>query len=448
MTREKPIELTFLVLDVFVIVASLWLGAVLREPIASVAPGLKPAVAWQEYVHLLLVFLPAWALFAERLDLCRTRLLAGSAVGLFRALVWTQVWGLVVIALILVGAQVPVNRSLIVAFMVLSTLLLVISKGLQRAWVLRHHGRAVALVLAPLSLERVADLDAVQGRELELLDTEGPDALTRRLEQGSVDEVVLSGAVSKEVLSALLEACERVGVPALVTTEIPDVGMLRTPRAETVGKVLYLRYEPYEPDVPARFLKEAFDRVVGLFALLVAAPLMVLLAIAVRIFPPGPVFFVQRRGGLNGRPFPMLKFRTMAVGAERRRQELLPANRMNGPVFKLTHDPRVTRMGRFLRRTSLDELPQLVNVVLGHMSLVGPRPLPVEETRALTGSQRRRLSVKPGLTGLWQVSGRNDVSFEKWMELDLWYVDNWSFGLDLAIILRTIPAMLTGRGAY
>ncbi|HET6897208.1 MAG TPA: sugar transferase, partial [Vicinamibacteria bacterium] len=182
-------------------------------------------------------------------------------------------------------------------------------------------------------------------------------------------------------------------------------------------------------------------------ALVVLAPVLLVLATLVKLTSRGPVLFTQERGGLNGRPFRMLKFRTMRVGAERERDQLLALNQMDGPVFKIDNDPRVTRFGRFLRRSSLDELPQLFNVLLGHMSLVGPRPLPVGETQGLYGPFRRRLSVRPGLTCLWQIRGRNDLSFQEWMALDLQYVDGWSLGLDLAILLRTVPALLSGRGA-
>jgi len=157
--------------------------------------------------------------------------------------------------------------------------------------------------------------------------------------------------------------------------------------------------------------------------------------------------FAQARAGLYGRPFRMLKFRTMRQGAEDEQGELLRSNEMSGPVFKLRDDPRVTRLGRFLRRTSLDELPQLLNVLTGSMSLVGPRPLPVSEQAAIRGWQRRRLTMKPGLTCLWQVAGRNDVDFVDWMLLDLQYIEQWSLWLDLLLLLKTLPVVLFGRGA-
>jgi len=214
-----------------------------------------------------------------------------------------------------------------------------------------------------------------------------------------------------------------------------------------VGPTLYLTYRTHEPELPSRFVKALIDRAAGLVMLLTTLPLMLLIALALKLTSRGPILFVQERGGLHGRPFRMLKFRTMRPGAEAERSALLAANEMDGPVFKIADDPRVTRLGRFLRRTSMDELPQLVNVIRGDMSLVGPRPLPVVETRELTGVHRRRLSMRPGITCLWQISGRNELGFQEWMALDLQYVDHWSLGLDLAILLRTLPALVSRRGA-
>ena len=178
-----------------------------------------------------------------------------------------------------------------------------------------------------------------------------------------------------------------------------------------------------------------------------AAPVMIGTAIAIKLTSKGPVFFRQVRAGRHGRKFTMLKFRSMVVDAEALRAKLAHLNEMTGPVFKIKKDPRITSIGRIIRATSVDELPQLINVLIGDMSLVGPRPPLPSEVGQYEPWQRRRLSVKPGLTGLWQVSGRNQVDFEQWMALDLEYIDNWSLWLDLKIIFRTVPAVLRGSGA-
>jgi len=181
--------------------------------------------------------------------------------------------------------------------------------------------------------------------------------------------------------------------------------------------------------------------------LVLGAPAFAAIALAIKLESPGPVFFRQRRIGLNGREFWMWKFRSMCHDAEARRAELERHNEMDGPVFKMSQDPRVTRVGRLLRRTSLDEFPQFWNVLRGRMSVVGPRPPLPEEVRRYKRWQRRRLSVKPGLTCLWQVRGRNQLDFAEWMALDLHYIDTWSLWGDLKIVLMTIPAILMGRGA-
>jgi exopolysaccharide biosynthesis polyprenyl glycosylphosphotransferase len=188
----------------------------------------------------------------------------------------------------------------------------------------------------------------------------------------------------------------------------------------------------------------------GALALLVAAALpMLLIALLIKRLSPGPVFFRQQRSGLNGAPFTLYKFRTMVTNAEQFKHELEAMNEMRGPVFKITKDPRVTPLGKILRRYSLDELPQVFNVLRGEMSLVGPRPLPVDEVRRFNDlAHRRRLSVKPGITCLWQVQGRNQISdFRDWVRLDLEYIDNWSLWLDVKILLRTVPAVFTATGA-
>jgi exopolysaccharide biosynthesis polyprenyl glycosylphosphotransferase len=187
----------------------------------------------------------------------------------------------------------------------------------------------------------------------------------------------------------------------------------------------------------------------ALAALLVFALPMLVIALLIKLTSPGPVFFRQQRSGLNGAPFSIFKFRTMTTNAEQLQHELAAMNEMTGPVFKVTNDPRVTPIGKILRKYSFDELPQFFNILRGEMSLVGPRPLPVDEVRRFNDlAHRRRLSVKPGLTCLWQVSGRNKITdFKEWIRLDLEYIDNWSIWLDLLILLRTIPVVLLSTGA-
>jgi exopolysaccharide biosynthesis polyprenyl glycosylphosphotransferase len=194
--------------------------------------------------------------------------------------------------------------------------------------------------------------------------------------------------------------------------------------------------------------KRIFDLSVALIMLAFCAPIFLLTAIAIKLDSRGPIFFVQERVGLAKRRFRMIKFRTMGIDAEAQMKDIEHLNEKSGPIFKIKNDPRITTIGKWLRRTSIDELPQLVNVLLGDMSIVGPRPLSVRDAVKMEEAwQKRRFSVKPGLTCLWQVSGRSNLSFEQWMQLDLEYIDRWSLGLDATILLRTIPAIVLARGA-
>jgi exopolysaccharide biosynthesis polyprenyl glycosylphosphotransferase len=239
-----------------------------------------------------------------------------------------------------------------------------------------------------------------------------------------------------------VEMCEKLGVTVRFPADLFD-----STRAAADSDTL-LTVSGHSPLPLPMFVKRALDLLVASLVILVMAPAFLAIAIAVKLSTPGRVFFVQERIGLHRRRFPMFKFRSMHSGAEQRMQELARLNEVPGPVFKIRDDPRITRVGRFLRRTSLDELPQLFNVVRGEMSLVGPRPLPVRDYQGFTEDwHRRRFSVRPGLTCLWQVSGRSSIGFERWMELDMCYIDNWSLWLDLKILFRTVPALLRGRGA-
>jgi exopolysaccharide biosynthesis polyprenyl glycosylphosphotransferase len=272
------------------------------------------------------------------------------------------------------------------------------------------------------------------------------DDLGRLVREHVIDEVVFADPqCSFAAMLELIETARAIGLRTHVLTEF--LAAWRGVDVQQWQGDVVLRLTPYPHDVFGLSVKRAVD-IVGSSLLLVALlPLFTVIAIAIRLDSRGPMLFGLWRSGRNGRRFWFPKFRSMCDGAHARLAELAPRNEMGGPVFKMRNDPRVTRVGRFLRRWSLDELPQLWCVLIGDMSLVGPRPLMMHETACHEAWQRRRLSVRPGLTCLWQISGRNDIDFEEWMQMDLHYIDRWSLWLDLRILARTVPAVLTGRGA-
>jgi exopolysaccharide biosynthesis polyprenyl glycosylphosphotransferase len=196
-----------------------------------------------------------------------------------------------------------------------------------------------------------------------------------------------------------------------------------------------------------RITKRFFDVVLSVIGLIVLSPVFLITAIAIKLEDGGPVFFSQMRSGLNEKPFRMYKFRSMCTDAAEKHKEMLKYNEQDGPAFKMKNDPRVTKVGRFIRKTSIDELPQLVNIVKGDMSIVGPRPLPVYETEKCNDYQKQRLQVKPGLTCYWQVSGRNNLSFSEWMEMDIKYINEAGMLTDMIVFFRTFKAVITGEGA-
>jgi exopolysaccharide biosynthesis polyprenyl glycosylphosphotransferase len=273
-----------------------------------------------------------------------------------------------------------------------------------------------------------------------LVDTQ--DLLRREV----IDEVLIATPRSMLVtISPVVAACAEAGVPVTLPSDVFG-DYLPPPRASLLETLPALTFAPVHHSHTALALKRLIDVVLASALLVACAPIMAIAALAVRATSPGPVLFRQVRCGLYGRRFAMLKFRTMHADAEQRKADLLELNEMDGPVFKLRDDPRVTPVGRVLRRWSLDELPQLWNVLWGDMSIVGPRPPVPEEVAQYAVFERRRLSMRPGLTCLWQVMGRNSIGFADWVKLDLRYIDRWSLASDLRILLQTIPAVLRGTG--
>ena len=448
MTRDRSLETSVLLQDILVVLAAMLLSRVAHGALVGVVPTLKPPVAAGEYAHLLLVFLPTWIFAADRLGIHRLQTITGEKLEIIRRVILTQAWGVASIGLIRTFAQVSLNRSLILVFLAVSTAMLLVLKAAQAPWLARRRGQSRVLLVGDASTEMAGEFERLRGRHVERWTGQEPAALEARFRAGGVDEVVLVGRLAPDRLLAYVGICAEAGVPVMLPVPLePQSLPLPPPDVETVGSSDYVVYQPRKLEASVLAAKALVDRVLAAVLIILFSPIMLLVAIAVRIGVGSPVLFVQRRGGLYGHPFPMLKFRTMRAGAEQERAALESRNEMDGPVFKMRDDPRVTPLGRILRRASLDELPQLFNVLAGQMSIVGPRPLPVDETSALTGRHRRRLSIRPGLTCLWQVSGRSDLTFAEWMALDLEYVDRWTLWLDLAILLRTIPAIVSRRGA-
>lgn len=315
-------------------------------------------------------------------------------------------------------------------------------------------GDALATRLA-LRADNRTDYD-VQGFVMDRLDSDVPEIVSQ-LALGSIDHlahvvqkadtelvVVCLGALDAERFAPMVRQLNVLGVDVALSTGLSNVALRRVSLGHVSGRPL-VRVTPAPLSGWHLSAKRALD-VLGAGALIIAAaPFMLLTAVAIRIEDGGKAIFRQTRVGKNGVPFTIYKFRTMVDNAEAMQIDL--TNDHDGPVFKMAGDPRITKVGSFLRKTSMDELPQLFNILRGQMSLVGPRPLPVHEVEAAPTSFLDRQAVKPGLTGRWQVSGRSDTGFDELDELDRWYVDNWSLGQDFEILARTVPAVLLARGA-
>ncbi len=281
----------------------------------------------------------------------------------------------------------------------------------------------------------------------------GPiDQLESILMHGEIDEVVIALPMKSQyqTIADTIATCERVGVQSQYFTH--HFGGAVTKKRRNAGGAFSNRtgrmvLETVHLD-GRRFIKRFVDFAGALFGILALSPLLLATALAVKLTSPGPIIFRQQRYGFGKRKFSMLKFRSMVIDAEARQKELEHLNELDGPAFKIANDPRVTPIGNFIRKMSIDELPQLFNVLLGDMSLVGPRPMPLRDVSRFSEAWlMRRFSVKPGLTCLWQASGRSNLDFDRWIELDLEYIDNWSMSLDFEILFRTVPAVLKGRGA-
>jgi exopolysaccharide biosynthesis polyprenyl glycosylphosphotransferase len=462
-----------LVLDVLLTASSFLLAHQVRSHlIPRVLPSLFPGGLYplRDYLPLLALVLPLWMILlaAQRLtapgqvlSLRREAfkelqvaalgvVLVAAAGYLFRLhfvsrpflLLFGIINGAVLAAARVAERRTPWGRKLAE---VPQRVVLVVGCGSEAAALARQ---VVSHEAWGLSLRGLIDPDGCGRSEVEGFAVVGRvEDLPELLSEEVVDEVVLAVPTRQlgELESVLLH-CQELGVRVRVALQ-PFPHLQPHVELEALNGTPLLTFATMPTSPLALFVKRVLDVVVALVGLALSAPLWPLAALAIRLTSRGPVLYRQVRCGLRGRRFVLLKFRTMVADADKLQDEVAHLNVMDGPVFKAPGDPRVTAVGHLLRRSSVDELPQLLNVLKGDMSLVGPRPPIPEEVERYLPWQRRRLAMKPGITCLWQVSGRSQLDFATWMELDLAYIDTWSLWLDLKILLLTVPAVFSGRGA-
>jgi exopolysaccharide biosynthesis polyprenyl glycosylphosphotransferase len=447
-------------LDASLFGIGLWLAHWIRQTSGIEVFGGAPKIqGFSDYV-ILFCILPFTPLLLELQGYYNRPILASrrqAAWMLFKACALAVV--ITILGLFLFGEK-TLSRGVIILFGFCSFAIILVKEEILRRTLLSTIGasqfkRRLILAGSKEDIERVLPvtrgsafdgLDIVAKIDLNLQTLE---EFVEALHQHSANAVVICakhtyfGQVEKAI-----QACELEGVEAWLMADFFNTQVSQTSLDEFSGRpVLIFRSAP--ADSWHRIAKQTLDALGAAIFLFVTWPFFIVFAGMIKLSSPGPVFFKQQRAGLNGSPFTMLKFRSMVTNAEQRKHEIERLNEMSGPVFKVTNDPRITPIGRFLRKWSFDEWPQMINVLRGEMSLVGPRPLPVDEVKRFDDvAHRRRLSVKPGLTCLWQVMGRNQIcDFKEWVRLDLQYIDNWTFWLDLQILAKTIPVVLRGTGA-
>lgn len=415
---------------------------------------------FSEYQWLLVVIMPFGPILLEIQGFYRSPLLKTpwkSFVQIIRAMIGLSI----IVSACVIFLRLPIgNRSAPLLFIAIGTLMLLAKERLIGAVLRRRAQRGILrerVLIAGVPQDIAALEESLTPDQRLLIDVaeridiekQPLSDLVEAMHRHAVARVIFAaGHGQLNRIEQAIGACEVEGVPAWLVANFIQTAIAKPDFDAFAGRPMLVFRST--PEVSwALLVKNIIDRI-GAFVLLIFAAIpMLVIALVIRATSRGPVIFRQQRAGKHGKPFTMYKFRSMADDAEMRRVELMPFNQMEGPVFKVESDPRITPFGRWLRRTSMDELPQLLNVLFGDMSLVGPRPLPLYEVEKFESTaQRRRLSVKPGLTCLWQISGRNQVkNFQDWVRLDLDYIDRWSLGLDFKILLRTIPAVISGLGA-
>lgn len=460
--------------DSVIVVASIFLAQYVRFGEIANTSGYSDPVMTLFSVLFAALWLSSLAIFQTR----STRVI-GAGIDEYRRIASASFWTFGIIAMVTLLAKVDLARGYLAIALPVGTLGLLTSRSLWRQHIRREraHGHCQTTVLAIGDRQAVAHLVTelsrnpsdgcvvagvcisgygppcgetltVGGREVAILGDE--THAVAAVQRCGADTVAVTRTEHFGVhgIRELLWQLETMDVDLVVSPGVVDVAEARLTLRLTAGLPL-LHVEKPQYEGSQRFEKQIFDACFSLMALIATAPILIAAAIAIKLTSKGPVFYPSERIGIDGKPFTMFKFRTMTEGADRQIADLLALNDSDGGMlFKMREDPRVTPVGRVLRRFSIDELPQFLNVVKGDMSVVGPRPPLRREVENYDGDVKRRLLVKPGVSGLWQVSGRSNLSWEESVRLDLSYVDNWSMAGDLMIIAKTVKAVLTSHGAY
>lgn len=477
MLKEKVIKNALLLyfFDISIVFASFFTAYWIRD---SLITKIHPKIYYfahlyplSQYIWLLLLIIPMWSILFIIFKLYhskRIESLASEIISIFKALLLGNI---VIWAILYSLKYYYISRPFIFIFGIINFLFMAIERSSFRLALryIRKKGYNQKLILivgtnkSAINLAKLIQTNKDWGfRLLGLVsyseNIEGDNKedypilgtakdLSQLIEKKAIDEIIFSiNNMNFESLADLFLMCEEVGIKSRVVLDFfPQVSS--NIFLDKFQDIPLLTFSNTPSNIFSLSIKWLLDLIISLVALVILSPLFLLIAILIKATSKGPILYKQLRSGLNGRKFTVYKFRSMVDGADDKRSELRNLNEMTGPVFKIKNDPRITKIGKILRKYSLDEFAQLWNVVKGDMSLVGPRPPLPEEVLQYKKWQRRRLSMKPGITCLWQVSGRSEVDFDTWMKLDLQYIDNWSLGLDLKILLKTIPAVILGRGA-
>lgn len=461
--REQVLEKLSIVFQIFLTIISFLVAIWITH--TFIAP-----VAWHssQYKILLLVVALLWILLLEQANLGRVGRIKMYSITFFEYFTVILIGCILLFAFINILSLDSISRTVLGLFAIIDFIVLYSFKFILSATMkyIRRKGMNTRQILIIADSDSYYFIDrlietkdwgyqirAIMSDDITLINRYNNEYnllpynrdLSKIIDSGTIDEVFYcKSSLDQNEIQNFIYSCAEVGVVFRMQSMLLNYVQMQS-SLSYLNQMPFITFRNTPDNYLALKFKVIFDFILSFSILFVLSPLLLIISILIKM-DGGPVFFLQKRTGLNGRHFYCYKFRTMVVNAESLQKELIDKNEQEGPVFKIKNDPRVTRIGRFLRKTSLDELPQFLNVIRGEMAVVGPRPPIPSEVEQYERWQQRRLSMKPGITCIWQVSGRNNIPFEQWMKMDMQYIDTWSLKLDFVILLKTVKVVFTGDG--